>query len=74
MKLFRVLLALLAIAVFSYSIIITTFALNMLTFLFIGIYFVLKGFDVIKNDEKHGWGSFYLSLGIGLIGHSLFSF
>ncbi|PYF05807.1 hypothetical protein [Ureibacillus chungkukjangi] len=73
MKLTRILLPILVVALSLYSIITMDYRFSSVGQLLLGIFFFITGYDDIKN-KKTGWGGYFIGGGLLIILMSIFSF
>ncbi|MGE7021941.1 DUF3953 domain-containing protein [Solibacillus cecembensis] len=74
MKIIKIILALVVIAISAYGIITNDFLYGPISSILLGIFLAIIGIEEFKNKGKNSWGMFFIPVSLLVIVVALFSF
>ncbi|MFE6168755.1 DUF3953 domain-containing protein [Viridibacillus arvi] len=74
MKIIKIILALVVIAISAYDLITKDFLYGPISSLLLGIFIAIIGIEEFKNKGKNSWGMFFIPVSLLVIVVALFSF
>ncbi|KOO49163.1 hypothetical protein ABE042_16030 [Viridibacillus arvi] len=74
MKIIKIILALVVIAISAYDLITKDFLYGPISSLLLGIFIAIIGIEEFENKGKNSWGMFFIPVSLLVIAVALFSF
>ena len=74
MKIIKIILALVVIAISTYGLITKDFLYGPISSLLLGIFIAIIGIEEFKNKGRNSWGMFFMPVSLIIIVMALFSF